>query len=118
MQNSAFTRRVLLQRGCTLASLTATVPWFIEKSALGMLGDPALSSQPGVADDRILVVIQLGGGNDGLNTVVPFGDDEYYRARPTIGIRAPGAAAKDALPAALALDGVRGVGLHPALAPL
>ena len=35
----------------------------------------------------ILVAVELSGGNDGLNTVVPYGDDEYYRQRPTIGIR-------------------------------
>src|ERR1700719_5197635 len=38
--------------------------------------------------DRILVVVELSGGNDGLNTVVPYGDDAYYRARPRLGIRA------------------------------
>jgi len=36
---------------------------------------------------RILVVLELSGGNDGLNTVVPYGDDAYYRQRPKIGIR-------------------------------
>src|SRR6516162_2849731 len=36
--------------------------------------------------DRILVVVELSGGNDGLNTVVPYGDDAYYQARPRIGI--------------------------------
>jgi uncharacterized protein (DUF1501 family) len=36
---------------------------------------------------RILVVVELSGGNDGLNTVVPYGDDAYYRARPRIGIK-------------------------------
>jgi uncharacterized protein (DUF1501 family) len=35
----------------------------------------------GFKDDRVLVVVQLGGGNDGLNTVVPHGLDDYYRAR-------------------------------------
>src|SRR5258706_16293031 len=36
---------------------------------------------------RILVVVELSGGNDGLNTVVPYGDDAYYRARPRIRIK-------------------------------
>src|SRR5439155_20260869 len=36
--------------------------------------------------DRILVVIELSGGNDGLNTVVPYGDAAYHRARPKLGV--------------------------------
>jgi uncharacterized protein (DUF1501 family) len=38
-------------------------------------------------DRRILVVFEMSGGNDGLNTVVPYADDTYYRLRPNIGIR-------------------------------
>jgi uncharacterized protein (DUF1501 family) len=38
-------------------------------------------------NERILVVLELSGGNDGLNSVVPYGDDAYYRLRPNIGIR-------------------------------
>ena len=38
-------------------------------------------------DDRILVVVELSGGNDGLNTVVPYADDAYYNHRPTISIK-------------------------------
>ena len=45
---------------------------------------PALAA---TADRRILVVFEMSGGNDGLNTVVPFADDTYYRLRPNIGIR-------------------------------
>ncbi len=44
-------------------------------------------SPAGRDDDRILVVVELSGGNDGLNSVVPFRDDAYYRLRPTIGIK-------------------------------
>lgn len=36
--------------------------------------------------DRILIILQLSGGNDGLNTVVPFRNDRYYQARPSLGI--------------------------------
>src|SRR3954447_23338788 len=53
---------------------------------------------------RRLVVIELQGGNDGLNTVIPFEDDLYYRARPTLGI------SKDEV---LKLDDH--LGLHPAM---
>jgi len=64
---------------------------------LGMarrLGLPLLFSQAAIAsaaDDRnpnrILVIFELSGGNDGLNTVVPYADDAYYRHRPQIGIK-------------------------------
>ncbi len=40
------------------------------------------------AGKRILVVVELTGANDGLNTLVPYADDAYYRLRPRIGIRA------------------------------
>ena len=36
---------------------------------------------------KILVVLELSGGNDGLNTIVPYGDDNYYKHRPKIGIK-------------------------------
>ncbi len=37
-------------------------------------------------NDRVLILIQLGGGNDGLNTVIPITNDVYYQKRPTIAI--------------------------------
>ena len=40
-----------------------------------------------LTDNKILVVLELSGGNDGLNTIVPYGDDSYYRHRPNIGIK-------------------------------
>src|SRR6202030_3907282 len=40
----------------------------------------------GKSDGKILVVLELSGGNDGLNTLVPYGDDAYYHHRPNIGI--------------------------------
>jgi uncharacterized protein (DUF1501 family) len=58
-------------------------------------------------DGRILVVLELSGGNDGLNTVVPHADDAYHRSRPTLHIEAS---------KALKLDDR--VGLHPALKDL
>ena len=69
------------------------------KGVLAGLGLPALTgaglfpaiaraAAAAAADDRILVVLELSGGNDGLNTVVPYGDDAYYRLRPEIGLRA------------------------------
>lgn len=57
----------------------------------------------GAPTDRTLVVIEMGGGNDGLNMVVPHGMDSYFDLRRNIGVEAP-----------IDLDGQ--VGLHPALA--
>jgi len=88
-----------------MASAAATLPAFLNASALAMgraLGP--LSSLPGVPDEHILVVIQLGGGNDGLNTVVPYFAPEYYKARPGIGI---------AENQVLKLSKSEGIGLHP-----
>jgi len=38
-------------------------------------------------NDRVLVILQLGGGNDGLNTLVPYTDGRYYQARPTLAVK-------------------------------
>ncbi|WP_420455910.1 DUF1501 domain-containing protein [Rubrivirga sp.] len=46
---------------------------------------PLLRSLGRAETDRMLVIIQLGGGNDGLNMVVPYTSDAYYRRRPQIG---------------------------------
>ena len=45
------------------------------------------SAADGAQNDRVLVILQLGGGNDGLNTLVPYTDGRYYQARPQIGIQ-------------------------------
>ncbi|HLF04686.1 MAG TPA: hypothetical protein VI855_05665, partial [Dehalococcoidia bacterium] len=57
--------------------------------------------------DPILVVIQLTGGNDGLNTVIPYGDSLYYDNRPTVGV-----AREQVLPINAQL------GFNPAMQPL
>lgn len=117
--NNPYTRRLFLQQGVTLASMATTAPLFIQRSAMGMLNPLAsiLTSQPGVPDERILVVVQLGGGNDGLNTVVPYGNSLYYNARPGLSIPAPGRN-RNGQVGALPLDDVEGIGLHPNLAGL
>ncbi|MFN9719768.1 MAG: DUF1501 domain-containing protein [Planctomycetota bacterium] len=70
----------------------------------GLAPSPLVAAAMEGSTDRILVVIELAGGNDGLNTVVPFSDDAYYKARPELAI--PGSDV-------LRIDGEQG--LHPAL---
>jgi uncharacterized protein (DUF1501 family) len=96
------TRRDFLRLGSsTLLACGTGVPAFLAHSAA------ALDRAPARPRGRILVVLQLDGGNDGLNTVVPFRDDAYRRARPRL-----------ALPAAQVLRLNDDLGLHPALAGL
>jgi uncharacterized protein (DUF1501 family) len=86
------TRRQFLQTSA-IVSLSPWVPTFLAQS----IGGPN-SAREG----RILVVVQLDGGNDGLNTVVPFGDEDYERHRPTLKISASKVRKLD-----------KTVGLHP-----
>lgn len=69
-------RRTFIKRSA-LASSFALVPGFLKP----------LERWAPVADGRRLVVIQLSGGNDWLNTIVPYGDDLYYRYRPHLGLK-------------------------------
>jgi len=86
--DAAFTRREFLHTGLAMASATVAVPHFLQRSALALpMAAPGLSSIPGVDEDRVLVVCQLSGGNNGLNTLIHFRDDAYVRARPGIALR-------------------------------
>jgi uncharacterized protein (DUF1501 family) len=112
----AHSRRVFIRNGVALASMAGTIPAFIQDSALGLVAQSARNpGGAGIPGERILVIVQLGGGNDGLNTVVPYGSGDYFNARPTIGIRAPGGQATGQAGVALELDRKLGIGLHPSL---
>ncbi len=97
-------RRDFLKRGVVVVSAGLALPPVFAKAVHAAANDvgqnPALKK-------RVLVVVQMAGGNDGLNTVVPFADGRYYDARPGIGI-----ADSTVLP----LNDQ--VGLHPSLAML
>jgi uncharacterized protein (DUF1501 family) len=91
------TRRRFLEnslRGTSLVALGSTVP--------GFLASTAHAAEKG--QQNVLVVVELAGGNDGLNTVIPFADERYREARPTL------AYARDEV---LRVDDH--VGLHPNL---
>lgn len=77
------TRREFL-RTTGIVAVGAAMPAFLARTVAAATGDGAIT---GFKDDRILVVVQLGGGNDGLNMVVPFTDDAYHRARPRLGLK-------------------------------
>ena len=111
----AYTRRAFVGRGLMLASAAMAMPAFLQRSAWAMPAvQPGMGSIAGVNEDRVLVVVQLGGGNDGLNTVVPYGFDAYYNARRGIGIPADsalrlGSAADDPIGLHPSMDGIKGM---------
>lgn len=91
MNNPLFTtRRDFLRTTLLGGALTWTIPSFVAQtfSALHAAADGSLTQVATGKDGPILVLIQLAGGNDGLNAVVPYTNDFYYKARPTIGIPA------------------------------
>lgn len=61
-------------KGSTLIAMGPVVPGFLVAAAR--------AATPGA--DKILVVLEMAGGNDGLNTVIPYADDAYQKARPTL----------------------------------
>src|SRR3984957_18413052 len=72
-----FNRREFLTRtlkGSSLLAMGTVVPQFVSRTAQ--------AAAPG--KDNILVVLEMTGGNDGLNTVIPYADDLYHKARPTL----------------------------------
>jgi uncharacterized protein (DUF1501 family) len=88
-------RRAFL-KSSALVALAPTVPGFLVQTARAARAE---------RDSRILVVVQLDGGNDGINTVVPFKDDGYAKHRKVL-----------RLPTAGLIDVNDHVGLHPAMA--
>jgi uncharacterized protein (DUF1501 family) len=97
------TRRDFLRLGLgtyPLLACGATVPTFLANAANALAAEPARD-----AKGRILVVLQLDGGNDGLNTIAPYADDDYIKLRPKLHLGAKAVAKID-----------DHVGFHPALA--
>ena len=88
-------RRDVLKISAVAAYTISGMPGFLARAAAQAGGD------------KTLVVIQLTGGNDGLNTLVPYTNPAYYAARPNI-----------AIPRSEVLTLGQGLGMHPALMPL
>jgi uncharacterized protein (DUF1501 family) len=98
------TRRHFLRLGGTLGAATVIAPAWLQATEL-----QAAAAGQAPSTGRKLVVMLLAGGNDGLNTVIPYGNGDYYSKRPIINI--PQAKV-------LPLPGAPGLGLHPSLARL
>ena len=107
--NTLQTRRSFIRSTALGAAIGWTAPSFLASTFDQLHAEAAgRTIQTGTGKDSpILVVLQLAGGNDGLNTVIPFANDHYHRARPTLGLKAE---------QVLKLDGQ--FGLHPALTGL
>ena len=101
------TRREFLRTTVLTGALSWTVPAFLSNTFTALQADAAdKSTQIETGKDAtIFVVLQMAGGNDGINTLVPHASDHYYKARPRINI-----------PAKDVLKINDQVGLHPSLA--
>jgi uncharacterized protein (DUF1501 family) len=86
MEKSVSTRRLFLQKGLTLLAVGSTIPRFLDQTVLALNNpeDSSRTAQDSGKDGKILVVLQLSGGNDGLSTVIPYADDAYYQQRAAI----------------------------------
>src|ERR1022692_4299015 len=90
MKTTLQTRRKFMRTSMLGAAATWTLPVFLEKTffTLDAMAADALTQTVTGKDGSILVVLQMAGGNDGLNMVVPYADDAYHRARPRLGLAA------------------------------
>ena len=95
----SITRRVFLRNSALAVVGTSAIPSFLTRAALG-------AAEAGTRNQRLVVIFQRGAA-DGLNIVVPHGEQAYYAMRP--GINIPRSSVLD-------LDGL--FGLHPALESL
>ena len=98
-KNMGIKRRELLKNGLSIAALGLVAPSFLVKSAYALTGTgnggragrgelpghgPLVAADSTALKKNILVVVQMSGGNDGLGTVIPYTDQTYFAARPTL----------------------------------
>ena len=102
--DNQFSRRSMMKAGGMIAVGLVAPRWLSTVAQADVIRQATGGK---ATSDTILVVCQFSGGNDGLNTVVPYAQKAYYDLRPTIGIKETDV---------LKLDGE--VGLHPSLAGL
>jgi uncharacterized protein (DUF1501 family) len=100
------TRRQFIKRGAGMVTVGMVIPRLWLSDARG--------EQIEFTPHRKLVVIQLAGGNDGFNTVVPYTDARYYSLRPTLAFRDTELKTQDGVSTIISNQ----FGLHPAMAEI
>ena len=103
--HSAWSRRNFISRMSLAAGGTAFLMNGRPITAFGRT--PFLNAIQSANTDKVLILIQMNGGNDGLNTIIPVNNDIYYNNRPTI-----------AIPKAQSILLDDETGLHPAMSSL
>src|SRR2546425_10728735 len=82
-----FSRRAMIKDGLLVVSAGMIMPAVFSRGVASAHAQALEGSHVAqVAGDHILIVVQMAGGNDGLNTVIPFTDPLYHQMRPTLGI--------------------------------
>src|SRR5215470_11693292 len=74
------TRRQFIKRSAGIVTASILMPKLLVGATRGQ-------EVAAAADRKIFVVIQCAGGNDGLNTVIPYADSNYHSLRPTLGFK-------------------------------
>ena len=97
-------RRDFLVRGLYGIGVGAGLPLILSRTSAALAAQALEGTSVEKHPERMLVVVELAGGNDGLNTVIPYGDPAYYRVRPNLGIREPHV-----------LKAAEGFGFHPSM---
>lgn len=95
------TRRRFLTKSIVVVSTGIALPPLFAMAVHAAVNNPSLAPE---FKNRVLVIVQMAGGNDGLNTVIPFGDGRYHDVRPGIQIGE-----------GMVLPIADGVGLHPSM---
>lgn len=114
--NTNFNRRDFVKKSAWGAATTLTLPAFLQQSLFSLDSRAQTLPSPG-ENGPILIVVELGGGNDTLNTVIPFSNSTYQGARPNIALD-EGHGILDIGQAPRTIGGSEDLALHPALTGL